>query len=142
MHTSSAMIIEASDTVTIEPPVCSQAILTQLADGMKQRVRIIYRPFAGNELYFYDQNLRLIQDPLAFYEASTVIYSNIKRVPGEPFEGIEKLDCEIMIRGYPTRRNQLCLLTKHGHYTYIFRDEYSLFSWDGSVSSTPEAYIQ
>lgn len=137
------MMIEAADNyVTIELPTCSLLMVSQLESGIKLQLRIIFRPFAGNELFFYDQNLRLIQDPLSLYEAGTIIYSNIRKLPDEPFEGIELLNKEIVIHGQPTCHNYLSLETTSG--SYQFRDQYSLFTWDRTVDpqTIVKAYIQ
>ena len=136
------LLLTWTELVTIEEPTCSKEILALLSVGIKKRLRIVYRPFAGNKLFFYDHNLRLIQDPLSFFQAEVIIFSNIPRRPREPLEGLELMDQEVEIHGLPSRMNHLRLAYREGFYT--FRDEYSLAVWSRNAIDlgVASAYIQ
>lgn len=111
--------------VSIGPVVASEEVI-EACRGIKKRVRIIFRPFAGNAFFLYDHRLRLVQDPLSLWEAGMLIVTNIKREPGVSFEGFELLDSEVEIRGLPGAEGLIRIEMQDDPICYTLYDQFSL----------------
>lgn len=116
-----------------------------MGNGVPKRLRILYRPFAGSSLFFYNENLMKIYDPAHLYHSETVIFTNINRdlEPHMPFEGHILFDQVVPVQAKSTLlHNRLTLVYPNGEWT--FYDEFSLFSWGRNVEAlvVAHAYIQ
>lgn len=100
-----------------------------MCGGLYKRLVVLYKPFGGNAMHFYDQSQTLILDALHFYKAECVYYTNHMRTPGEPIEGFQLIDREVMIYGVSTVRNRLCVCVNVPHGHHAFRDEFSFIRW-------------
>lgn len=133
------------DVVTIEAPQISPELRDNVTlVGMLRPLRILYKPFAGNALYFYDQNLKLLLDLYALYHAESVIFTNQERKPGESLRGKVLFEAQVTLFGQPSVRNYLRL--RRNDQDYMFRDEWSFYECNNrflnmSPTSTIEAYI-
>ena len=129
------LFTEQNLLTTIEPPQASVEILDLLYNngkGIRKPVIIFYRPFSGNNLYLYDENLRLIQDALSLYNAKKIIFTNIEREPRQPFEGYVLLDREMWVHGLPSRVTRFQIDYEGG--SHFFYDEFSLSMWHNNMN--------
>jgi hypothetical protein len=125
----------------ITGPDVSEA-LALMDEGIEKRLIIFYKPFGGNALFFYDQNLTLILDVLALYRAERVIFTNQLRAPGSDLEGFSLFDQQVTMWGRPSLANRLRLTYPGGEY--VFTSEYSFFAWSGNTAAIvqAQAYLQ
>ena len=78
-------------------------------------------------MFFFDENLRQIEDSYSLFHAKEVILTNQAREIGQPLRGKLLLDKIVPMHGKPSLRNSLRLEYDGGVYT--FRDEYSFYDW-------------
>lgn len=126
---------------TIPSPHLSDDCAHKLDKGITKRLRILHMPFGGNSLFFYDENLRLIQDAHALYHAKAIIFTNQARQTGSPLRGRFLFDQEAIMHGSPFLHTFLRL--EHDGGTHVFRDEYSfwLFETRHSEFLKAEGYL-
>lgn len=93
------------------------------ACGVKKRLVIFYRPFAGNELYFKNEKHHLIHHPLQFYTSEFVYFTNIDPDEKE-IDGFVLFDSEVKIFGEISVTNRLTLSGDTN--SLLLFDEYSL----------------
>lgn len=91
-------------------------VLALMDEGIQKRLVIFYKPFGGNALYFYDQNLAPILDVLSLYRAVFVIFTNQPRAPGRGLEGLTLFDQNVTMFGAPSLSNRLRLRYPGGEY--------------------------
>lgn len=126
----------------LSPRSAPEEIRSQLGLGMTKRLIILYRFCAGNALYFYDHDLNFILDEMSLFSAEQIVFTNIRRAPGEGLEGDVLMDQDVEVHGLPSPRNSLKLQYQGG--SYWFKDEYSLMKWSGNTEAlvSAKAYLQ
>jgi len=125
-----------------QPPELPQDVLLSLDQGITKDLEILYLPFGGNALFFYDENLRIIQDVADLYHATRVIFTNQARGPNQPLAGTVLFRNTVTLFGHPSLSNFLRLVYPAGSYT--FRNEYSFYAWGRNVAQlvSVQAYLQ
>ncbi len=103
-------------------------ILAALDEGMEKELIILYKPFGGNDLFFYDEHLRQILDVFSLYEAKKILFTNQRREAQQTLRGRRLVTCTATMKGRPSRFTRLDIEYNNGN-TYSFRDEYSLMAW-------------
>ena len=127
-----ATISFPTELTVIAQPVVPEDVLAQLTIGIEKQFTILYKPFGGNQLFYYNQDLVPILDVMALYNARTVIFTNQARLSNDNLYGITLFNQQIPVFGTPSQRNWLKLVYRGGLYT--FRDEYSLLFWSRNAS--------
>lgn len=142
LPSANQLIIPSGELEEIPSPRLAEDCALQLDEGIEKQLRVLYKPFGGNSLFFYDENIRLIQDASALYHARVVIFTNQVREVGQPLRGHILLDQLVPMHGRPSTRNLLRLEYASGVYT--FRDEYSFCSWGARSPQLfqAKAYLQ
>lgn len=121
---------------TITPAnAASNNQMAMLKDGVTRRLTIVWRPMAGNDMYYYDEDLRLINSALGMAGGRRLIYTNVLlRYHYDTLEGLVLFDRDIRVFGYPRGRSlQLCAPADYhdGCPSMWLNDEYSLFRFAG-----------
>lgn len=120
------------DVIEPEQKLGNQELECMMREGILKHLVIVHRPFGGNTLFFYNQNLVPILDALSLYEATKVFFTNQKRKPNGELLGRVIMDKELRVQGKPSLTNKL-ILTYPGR-EYIFHDEYSFWKWNQNLA--------
>lgn len=112
---------------SIAGPPAGPEILAALDTGIEKRLVILWKPFGGNALHFYNESLVPIVDVISLYNASVIYFTNQARANTD-LVGTVLFDGHVPIVASPSRLDGLTLRYPGGEYT--FRDEYSLATWD------------
>ena len=103
--------------------------LALLVGGISKYLYIIWRPFGGNKLYFYNEHYHLIRSVLELYDAEEIYFTNQFREFGQTeLEGTLLWEGDITITGTPNLMTSLGMIYQGGQYT--FRDEASFALWN------------
>ncbi len=108
----------------IEGPTPSKEILENLERGIEKHLTVLYRPFSGNKIYFYNEKLQQILDIVSLYSALEIIVTNQERYCNESLEGIFSVNQTVKLFG-PGRRLNMITVQCAGN-KYRIRDEWDL----------------
>jgi hypothetical protein len=111
---------------SISPP---KIIASDLGVLTPKHLVIMYKPTGGNDVFFYNQDLVLINDTYALYAADKIYFTNQRRRPNADLEGTTIFEHEgFPIEGKCSLLSHLTLIYTTGG-TYTFTDEYSFIKW-------------
>jgi len=103
-------------------------------DGFEKHLTILYKPFGGNKLFYYDESLRIILDCDHLYRAERIYFTNAERSLNQGLTNvITKFDQNVTIEGVPSLTSTLKLYYTSGNY-YYFDSEISLCIFSGNYN--------
>jgi len=111
--------------VTIQGFRASDNVLEELKVGILKRLLILWKPFGGNKLAYYDQQLRQITGALSLYNAEIVIFTNQVIELGDEIRGFKIFDRDVTITSCVSRFSILTLVVSD-HAECVLCDEFSL----------------
>ena len=113
--------------IKLNSPELVEGEKQELQKGINIKLKIIYRPYAGNTLSLYDENLHLINDDFHFYHAKEIILTNVTREENGPIEGKLVLSQEVICRKlFNSKKMTLTFTVPESDYKFAIKDEYTM----------------
>lgn len=109
-------------------PKVDNDIRRALDAGFAKHTVVLYKPFGGNNILLYDENIRPIVDAKAVFDAKKIIITNQPRVPGEPLRGLVRFEGNAHVCCDSTPKHKVVV------DGYSICDEFSLFAWEPTIS--------
>ena len=131
LQLSDKSFFEAKEIIFEEHlPVIPADVCLGLTQNRK-KILILFRAFGGSNLCYKDQNGKVIQDVIEFYNAERVFFTN--HVKPYVLEGHILAELDIPVEARASVLTNLTLIYKSGR-SYVFRDEGSFAYWSRNTS--------
>ena len=87
--------------------------------GTKKNFIIVWMAFGESRIYFYDENLRIINQLASFYEAKTIYATNQFSTGTRGLDGKILFKGDVILKGIPNRYGSFTIRNDHDSFNFI-----------------------